>query len=88
MFVVGAEFVGAHFGGHGQARRRSRHQSTRWVNADYNKLYDQVKIETDAQKAAQVWMQLNDIVINAHISIPLIAASRSMPRPNPSRAQP
>jgi len=45
---------------------------TRWVNADYNKLYDQVKGETDVQKATQLWMQMNDIVINAFISVPLI----------------
>ncbi len=45
---------------------------TRWVNADFNKLYDQVKGETDVQKATQLWMQMNDIVINAFISVPLI----------------
>jgi peptide/nickel transport system substrate-binding protein len=45
---------------------------TRWVNADYNKLYDQVKSETDVQKATQLWTQMNDIVINAYISVPLI----------------
>jgi peptide/nickel transport system substrate-binding protein len=45
---------------------------TRWVNADYNKLYDQVKNETDPDKAAQLWIQMNDIVVNAFICIPLI----------------
>src|SRR5207237_637617 len=34
---------------------------TRWVNADLNKIYDQVKGETDTQKAMQLWIQLNDI---------------------------
>ena len=45
---------------------------TRWVNPDYNKLFDQVKAETDVQKATQMWMQLNDLVIGSHITIPLI----------------
>ena len=45
---------------------------TRWVNDDYNKLYDQVKVETDVAKAEQMWIQLNDIVVNAFISVPLI----------------
>lgn len=44
----------------------------RWVSADYNKLYDQVKTETDTAKATQLWMQLNDLVVNAFICIPLI----------------
>jgi peptide/nickel transport system substrate-binding protein len=45
---------------------------TRWVDADFNKLYDQVKSETDVQKAMQLWIQMNDIVTNAYISVPLI----------------
>ena len=45
---------------------------TRWVNADYNKLFDQVKAETDVQKATQTWMQLNDMVVSGYVTIPLI----------------
>jgi peptide/nickel transport system substrate-binding protein len=45
---------------------------TRWVNADYNTLLDQLKTETDVQKATQLWMQLNDLVVNNYITIPLI----------------
>jgi peptide/nickel transport system substrate-binding protein len=55
-----------------QSNKWAARNYTRWVNADYNKIYDQVKGETDADKAAQLWMQLNDIVVNAYISIPLI----------------
>ena len=44
----------------------------RWINPEYNKLFDQVKTETDVQKASQVWMQLNDMVVNSYVSIPLI----------------
>jgi peptide/nickel transport system substrate-binding protein len=44
----------------------------RWINADYNKLMDQVKAETDTQKAQQLWIQLNDMAVNNYMSIPLI----------------
>jgi peptide/nickel transport system substrate-binding protein len=44
----------------------------KWSNDDFNKLYDQVKGETDVAKAAQMWMQMNDIVVNSYISVPLI----------------
>jgi peptide/nickel transport system substrate-binding protein len=55
-----------------QANKWAARNYTRWVNADYNKLFDQVKSETDVQKATQLWMQLNDLVVNSYISIPLI----------------
>jgi peptide/nickel transport system substrate-binding protein len=45
---------------------------TRWISPEYNSLLDQVKSETDPQKAAQLWMQLNDMVINNYITVPLI----------------
>jgi peptide/nickel transport system substrate-binding protein len=55
-----------------QSNKWSARNYTRWVNADYNKLFDQVKGETDVTKAQQLWIQLNDTVINNYISIPLI----------------
>jgi peptide/nickel transport system substrate-binding protein len=55
-----------------QSNKWAARNYTRCVNADYNKIYDQVKGETDADKATQLWMQLNDIVVNVYISIPLI----------------
>ncbi|MBO0883333.1 MAG: peptide ABC transporter substrate-binding protein, partial [Mycobacterium sp.] len=45
---------------------------TRWINADYNALLDQVKAETDVDKAQQLWIQLNDLAVNNYITIPLI----------------
>ena len=33
---------------------------------------DQVKSETDPQKAQQLWMQVNDLAVNNYITIPLI----------------
>jgi peptide/nickel transport system substrate-binding protein len=62
---------------------------SRWKNDDYNKVYDQVKSETDVQKATQLWMQLNDIVVNSYISVPLIdrkfsdAKSKGIKGPDP-----
>jgi peptide/nickel transport system substrate-binding protein len=44
----------------------------RWINADYNALMDQVKSETDVQKAQQLWMQINDLAVNNYVTIPLI----------------
>jgi peptide/nickel transport system substrate-binding protein len=55
-----------------QSNKWSPPNYMRWSNDDFNKLYDQVKTETDVQKASQIWMQLNDIVVNNYISVPLI----------------
>ena len=55
-----------------QSNKWSARNYTRWINADYNKLFDQVKTETDVQKATQLWMQLNDLAVTNYISIPLI----------------
>ena len=44
----------------------------KWSNDEYNKLYEQVKTETDVQKASQMWIQMNDLVVNNYVSIPLI----------------
>jgi peptide/nickel transport system substrate-binding protein len=55
-----------------QANQWSARNYTRWISADYNKLFDQVKGETDPQKATQLWIQMNDLVVNSYISVPLI----------------
>jgi peptide/nickel transport system substrate-binding protein len=55
-----------------QSNKWAARNYTRWVNADFNALLDQVKGETDVQKAQQVWIQANDLVVNNYISIPLI----------------
>jgi peptide/nickel transport system substrate-binding protein len=55
-----------------QSNKWAARNYTRWINTDYNKLLDQLKTETDTQKAQQLWIQLNDMVINNYISIPLI----------------
>jgi peptide/nickel transport system substrate-binding protein len=55
-----------------QSNKWAGRNYTRWVSADYNNLMDQVKTETDPQKAQQLWIQLNDLAVNNYIVIPLI----------------
>ena len=55
-----------------QSNKWAGRNYTRWISSDYNTLLDQVKSETDTQKAQQLWIQLNDLVINNYITIPLI----------------
>src|SRR5262249_29857542 len=44
----------------------------RWVNKDYNQMYDQVLVELDQKKADALWIKMNDLVVTQAISIPLI----------------
>jgi peptide/nickel transport system substrate-binding protein len=44
----------------------------RFKNADYDTLFDQVRLETDIAKAAEMFIQLNDIVINEVAIVPLV----------------
>jgi peptide/nickel transport system substrate-binding protein len=45
---------------------------TRFQNADYDELFDQVRLETDIAKAAEMFIQLNDLVINEVANMPLV----------------
>ena len=61
----------------------------RWINADYNTLLDQLKVETDSQRVQQMFVQLNDVVVQNYVSIPLIdrysvdAKSKTVQGPKP-----
>jgi len=44
----------------------------RWVNKEYNALYEAAQQELDPQKNAALWMKMNDMVVDQGISIPLI----------------
>jgi peptide/nickel transport system substrate-binding protein len=55
-----------------QSNKWAARNYSRWINADYNNLLDQVKSETDVQKAQQLWTQLNDLAVSNYITIPLI----------------
>ncbi len=45
---------------------------TKFMNDEYNRLYDQALIEVDPEKNRELWKQMNDIVVNNYISIPLV----------------
>lgn len=45
---------------------------TRWVDKTYNDLYDQVQTELDPAKGHDLWVKMNDRVIDQLASVPLI----------------
>src|SRR5215212_3147591 len=44
----------------------------RYQNAEYDKLLEQVRLETDLEKAAELFIQLNDILINDVVMVPIV----------------
>jgi peptide/nickel transport system substrate-binding protein len=44
----------------------------RYNNPQYDALYDQVVKETDPEKASELFIQMNDIVINDYVEIPIV----------------
>jgi peptide/nickel transport system substrate-binding protein len=61
---------------------------TRFVNAEFNKLYEQASIELDPGKSREIWQRMNDLVVNSYVTIPLIdrksvsAASKALKGPS------
>jgi peptide/nickel transport system substrate-binding protein len=49
--------------------------SQRYQNPEYDKLLDQVRLETDLEKAAQMFIQMNDILIEDVAVVPLVNRS-------------
>lgn len=47
----------------------------RWVNADYDAVYDQARVETDADRLAELFVEMNDLVITNHVVMPLVRVS-------------
>ncbi|HEY3109098.1 MAG TPA: peptide ABC transporter substrate-binding protein [Chloroflexota bacterium] len=45
---------------------------TRFVNAEFNKLYEQAATELDPGKSREIWQRMNDLVVNSYVTIPLI----------------
>jgi peptide/nickel transport system substrate-binding protein len=50
----------------------SGYNITRWVNKEYNQLFDQAQSELDPKKSDALWIKMNDIVVGQSVSIPLI----------------
>ncbi len=44
----------------------------KWQNAEYDKLFDQVLVELNTEKAAEMWQQLNDLIVNDYADVPLV----------------
>ncbi len=44
----------------------------RYNNPEYDKRYEAAKTEVDAEKLAQLFIEMNDLVINDHVTIPLV----------------
>jgi peptide/nickel transport system substrate-binding protein len=44
----------------------------RFQNAEYDQIFEQVRLETDIERAAELFIQLNDIVINEIGVVPLV----------------
>jgi peptide/nickel transport system substrate-binding protein len=44
----------------------------KWKSDEYDTLYDQVLVETNIEKAATMWQQLNEIIIKDFGTVPLV----------------
>ncbi|HEX2681239.1 MAG TPA: peptide ABC transporter substrate-binding protein, partial [Candidatus Dormibacteraeota bacterium] len=44
----------------------------RWINTEYNALYDQVLVELDQSKNDALWIKMNDLVVSQAVSLPII----------------
>jgi peptide/nickel transport system substrate-binding protein len=44
----------------------------KWRDEEYNRLFEQATYEQDPEKNRQIWIRMNDIAVNAHVTIPLI----------------
>jgi peptide/nickel transport system substrate-binding protein len=45
----------------------------RWKNEEYDALYEEAQVETDPERQAELFIQLNDIVIDNNVVIPLVS---------------
>jgi peptide/nickel transport system substrate-binding protein len=55
-----------------KANNWSGQNYTRFQNAEYDELFDQVRLETDIARAAELFIQLNDIIINEVAVVPIV----------------
>jgi peptide/nickel transport system substrate-binding protein len=45
----------------------------RWKNEEYDALYEQAKTESDPERQAELFIQMNDLVIDNNVVIPLVS---------------
>jgi peptide/nickel transport system substrate-binding protein len=53
----------------------SGRNAQRWINAEYDQIYDSLKTETDPEAAVASFIRLNDILIENYVVIPLVQRS-------------
>jgi peptide/nickel transport system substrate-binding protein len=51
----------------------SGNNNQRYINEEYNGLYDELVATTDAERAAELFIQMNDIVINEYVTVPEVS---------------
>ncbi|HKV46353.1 MAG TPA: peptide ABC transporter substrate-binding protein, partial [bacterium] len=44
----------------------------RWVNKEYNQLYEKGLVELDPKKNDELWIKMNDLVVGQGVSLPII----------------
>jgi peptide/nickel transport system substrate-binding protein len=49
--------------------------TTRWRNDEYDALFDSLAAQTDPEKAAETFIQLNDLVVDNFVELPLVQRS-------------
>ncbi|GBD18348.1 Glutathione-binding protein GsiB [bacterium HR27] len=55
-----------------KANNWSGNNYERWQNDEYDKLYEQALVELDPQKQAELFIKMNDLVVNNVVVIPLV----------------
>jgi len=72
-----------------QSNKWSGPNFQKWSSETYNRLYDQAAVENDPERARQLWIQLNDVVVKSYVRVPLVdrksvdAKSKSLSGPDP-----
>ena len=56
-----------------KANQWSGPNNQRYVNSEFDALYDEVTATTDLDQAAELFIQMNDIVVRDHVVVPLVA---------------
>ena len=53
----------------------SGNNNQRYINEEYNALYDECAATTDMERATELFIQMNDIVINDYATVPEVSRS-------------
>lgn len=59
-----------------KANNWSGNNIERWQNEEYDRLYEQAQVELDPAKQEQLFIRMNDLVVNNVVEIPLVQRNR------------